>query len=107
MVAIGAMALITSPALAAIDNPQSEEWVREWVKAVCAEDGPEDAEKYAGVVVDLGIKSRRRLAQLELSELTEEGTQPEGRALPGCLPSSLTVPWPCWARRGHHRKICA
>ena len=47
MVAIGAMALISSPALAATDNPQSEEWVRERVKAVCAEDGPGDVKASA------------------------------------------------------------
>ena len=73
MVAMGVIGLISSPALLAVENQQSDVWVREWVKAVCVEDGPEDAEKYAEIVVDLGVKSRRRLAQLEYDELLEEG----------------------------------
>ena len=37
------VAIISSPALAAVQNVQSEEWVREWVLAVCQEDGPGEA----------------------------------------------------------------
>ena len=56
------VAIIASPALGAVQNVQSEEWVREWVLAVCQEDGPEEAEKYAAKVVGLGVRSKRRLA---------------------------------------------
>ena len=70
---MGVVDLISSPALAAIENKQSDVWVTEWVKTVCVEDGPGDAEKYAGIVVGLGVKSRRRLAQLQYDELIDEG----------------------------------
>ena len=73
MVAMGVIDLISSPALAAIKNKQSDVWVTEWVKAVYVEDGPGDAEKYAEIVVGLGVKSRRRLAQLRYDELVDEG----------------------------------
>ena len=63
------VAIISSPALAAVQNVQSEEWVREWVLAVCQEDGPGEAKKYAEAVVGMGVRSKRRLAQLDMDDL--------------------------------------
>ena len=93
MVAMGAVALISSPALAAVNNQQTAEWVEEWVKAVCEEDGPEDAGKYAGVVVGLGIRSKRRLAQLDLEELVAAGVpRVSARALVAQAAAQMRLP---------------
>ena len=53
---------------------QSQEWVTMWVAQVCAEDGAEEVAAWTAELIKMGVRSKRRLANITpVDQLTAIG----------------------------------
>ena len=92
MVAPGAVVALIPPnaemnALAA--GEQSQEWVTMWGAQVCADDGAEEVAAWTAELIKMGVRSKRRLANVtSVDQLTAIG---------------IRVAWPLHGTRDEYR----
>jgi len=77
MVASGAVVALIPPNAemnALAGGEQSQEWVTMWVAQVCAEDGAEEVAAWTAELIKMGVRSKRRLANItSVDQLTAIG----------------------------------